>query len=665
VSDAPLRDLFRADLAACGARIEENLVAANGEAAALPRLAAIARDARTIAGGARLLGIEPALRLARAIEDAAGAGARGAVAVGPAAVEALLGATSLLARIGAASAHLGGWMAQHGAEVDAAVAAIAVAIGLGPGRADARTAARDQAGAPGSEASDRKGRNPPSGSGTAPGPRARHAISVLLVDDQPMIAMAIRQMLAGEANIRLHHCADATLALAMAADVHPTVILQDLVMPDIDGLTLVRYFRANPATADVPIIALSTREEPAVKAEAFQFGANDYVVKLPDRLELVARIRYLSKGYLHLLDSQEAWAAVLAGQEQLELRNRFIRQIFGRYLSDEIVESLLEKPGALELGGETRRVTVMMTDLRGFTPMCETLEPRQVVTILNHYLAAMTDVVVRHGGTIDEFIGDAILAVFGAPIQRDDDARRAIACAVEMQAAMEQVNAQNAALGLPRVEMGIGLNTGEVVVGNIGSDRRAKYGVVGRHVNLSSRIESHTVGGQILASESTIRDAGEGVRIDGQMEIVPKGVAAPLTLYDVGGIGAPYDRHLAVRNAEPLVRLRAPIAVRFVVVEGKSAHGEAQAGELVALSSTVGRVRAERVVAALENVKLELRREGGGAGLELWGKTIAAHAAAAAASETETTFDVWFTSMPGEARALLQAQRATASEPVR
>jgi adenylate cyclase len=658
VNDAPLLDLFRADVAACGARIEENLVALPGDASPLARLTAIARDARTIAGGARLLGLEPAVRLALAVENAAGAGARGAVPVGSAAVEALLAATSLVARIAAASAHLQGWMVQHAADVDAAVLTIAQSIGVPPARVEPRVRASSKpaARAPDAAPDEAAPGGAERGASTTRLRRARRGISVLLVDDQPMIAEAIRQMLAGEAGIRLHHCIDPMQALAMAADVQPTVILQDLVMPDIDGLTLVRYFRAHPATSDVPIIALSTREEPAVKAEAFQFGANDYVVKLPDRLELVARIRYLSKGYIHLLDSQEAWAALVASQEQLEIRNRFIRQTFGRYLSDEIVESLLEKPGGLDFGGETRRVTIMMTDLRGFVPLCETLEPRQVVAILNNYLAAMTTVVLRHGGTIDEFIGDAILAVFGAPIRRDDDARRAIACAIEMQETMDQVNARNAELGLPRVEMGVGLNTGEVVVGNIGSDRRAKYGVVGKPVNLSSRIESYTIGGQILAAESTIEDAGEGVRINGQMQIVPKGVTTPMTLYDVGGIGAPYFRHLALRDDEPLLRLGTPIAVRFLVLRGKSASGEGQRGELVALSSRMGRIRADRPVAPMENVKIEICEQDLG-GVELWGKTLAARAPADA-DTTETTFDVWFTSLPDQVRTALERQRA-------
>ncbi|MHB8903270.1 MAG: response regulator, partial [Thermoguttaceae bacterium] len=115
------------------------------------------------------------------------------------------------------------------------------------------------------------------------------SITVLLVDDQRIIGEAVREMLVDEPDIRFHFCQDPTRALQVAGEVRPTVILQDLVMPEIDGLTLVKFFRANPATRDVPMIVLSSKEEPVIKAEAFAVGANDYVVKLPDKLELIAR----------------------------------------------------------------------------------------------------------------------------------------------------------------------------------------------------------------------------------------------------------------------------------------------------------------------------------------------------------------------------------------
>jgi sigma-B regulation protein RsbU (phosphoserine phosphatase) len=151
----------------------------------------------------------------------------------------------------------------------------------------------------------------------APQPPAPRGVTVLLVDDQPIIGEAVRRMLAGEEGIAFHYCKDAPAALDKAAEVQPTVILQDLVMPEIDGLTLVRQFRADERFHDVPIIVLSTKEEPAVKAEAFAVGANDYIVKLPDRLELLARVRYHSRGYVALLERNEAFAALKASQAVL------------------------------------------------------------------------------------------------------------------------------------------------------------------------------------------------------------------------------------------------------------------------------------------------------------------------------------------------------------
>ena len=141
-----------------------------------------------------------------------------------------------------------------------------------------------------------------------------HKVTVLLVDDQVMIGEVIRRMLADQPDIVFHFCKDADKALAEAERIKPTVILQDLVMPDIDGLSLVKLFRETKATREIPMIVLSTKEDPKVKADAFALGANDYVVKIPDKLELLARIRYHSKGYINLLQRNEAYEALLASQ---------------------------------------------------------------------------------------------------------------------------------------------------------------------------------------------------------------------------------------------------------------------------------------------------------------------------------------------------------------
>src|SRR5882757_2679781 len=145
----------------------------------------------------------------------------------------------------------------------------------------------------------------------------QHKITVLLIDDQPMIGEAVRRMLASEQDVIFHYCKDATRAVEEAIKVSPTVILQDLVMPEIDGLTLVKKFREIESTRETPLIVLSTKEEPTIKAEAFALGANDYIVKLPDRLELLARIRYHSKGYINLLQRNEAFGALLASRNLL------------------------------------------------------------------------------------------------------------------------------------------------------------------------------------------------------------------------------------------------------------------------------------------------------------------------------------------------------------
>lgn len=291
-----------------------------------------------------------------------------------------------------------------------------------------------------------------------------------------------------------------------------------------------------------------------------------------------------------------------------------IRKTFGRYLSDEIVETLLESPEGLKMGGERRTITILTSDLRGFTALSERLPPEEVIKILNFYLGYMADVITSYRGTIDEFMGDGILVLFGAPTLSRNDPQRALACAVAMQLAMDEVNGQMNEWGYPSLEMGIGINTGEVVVGNIGSIKRTKYGVVGSQVNLTYRIESYTTGGQILISEMTRKaiEAADKVdlRIDNQKEVKPKGVKKPITIYEIGGIGEPYNLYIE-KEEETFITLSEIVSIQYAILSGKHVSDKVFLAKVCQLSRKQALVKVEDVentpvVEALTNIKLNL-----------------------------------------------------------
>jgi class 3 adenylate cyclase len=186
-----------------------------------------------------------------------------------------------------------------------------------------------------------------------------------------------------------------------------------------------------------------------------------------------------------------------------------------------------------------REVTVLMSDLRDFTPLSDRLGPEATIGLLNRYLARMTPVILEHDGMIDEFIGDAILVVFGAPFERPDDAERAVRCAYRMQHAMRAVNEEARALGLPDLSMGIGVHCGTVVAGNIGSSDRIKYGVVGPPVNLVSRIQALTAGGEIVVSDAVVAKVRGLVRVGPAEQVAVKGAAQPVTVHRLLGLVDP------------------------------------------------------------------------------------------------------------------------------
>ena len=214
------------------------------------------------------------------------------------------------------------------------------------------------------------------------------------------------------------------------------------------------------------------------------------------------------------------------------LRDRdFIRETLGRYVSPELAQEVLRDRGAVQMGGEVREVAMLMSDLRGFSELSERLGPAAMIGLLNRYLARMTPVILQHRGVIDEFIGDAIFVLFGAPFSRPDDPERAVRCAWAMQEALAAFNLDSRSHGLPELSMGIGLHVGPVVAGNIGSADRVKYGVVGPAVNLTARIQSLTAGGEILLSDALLARVSSIVSVTpGRQERV-KGLAEPITVY--------------------------------------------------------------------------------------------------------------------------------------
>lgn len=204
-----------------------------------------------------------------------------------------------------------------------------------------------------------------------------------------------------------------------------------------------------------------------------------------------------------------------------------------RYVSNQVADEILRKKSAGLMEGKRRDISVLMSDIRGFTTMSDKLEPEKVVEILNIYFSAMIEIIFRNNGTLDKFIGDAIMVIFGAPIDNIPHAELAVKTAVEMQAAMDDINRTLAEKGLPPVYMGIGLSSGPAVVGDIGSSVRMEYTAIGKTVNLAQRLESKAGGGDILASETVICSVTHNVRVEPLEPLAVKGFTEKVNAYRV------------------------------------------------------------------------------------------------------------------------------------
>ncbi len=230
----------------------------------------------------------------------------------------------------------------------------------------------------------------------------------------------------------------------------------------------------------------------------------------------------------------------------------YIRRMFGQYMSETVISDLLEHPEKLRLGGERRRVTLFFSDLAGFTTISERLEPETVVGLLNDYLSSMTDIILEESGTVDKFEGDAIMALWGAPLEQPDQAARACRAALRQRAALDELNRRFAGMKLPPLKMRIGLNTGDAIVGNLGSAKRFDYTVIGDTVNLASRLEglNKFYGTAIMASEATATECQEAVAFRELDLVAVKGKEKPVRVFEVVALQDELPPELAARDRE-------------------------------------------------------------------------------------------------------------------
>lgn len=320
-------------------------------------------------------------------------------------------------------------------------------------------------------------------------PNATGAV-ILVVDDDALNRRLLVRALRSDGHQTLE-AADGQQALDVLAAERPDVVLLDVMMPVLDGFGVLAAIKGMPAVAHTPVVMISSLEDQAGILRCIELGADDFLPKPADAAILRARVNAgLNKKRLHDLQKQQ------------------LRDAFSRFLPESVVDQVVVDGAAPRLEAQRMVATVVFNDLRGFTTFAESQEPELVIDVLNRYLTEMSDAVLDNGGTLVAYLGDGMLSVFGAPIEIDDHADRAVTAGIEMVGPrLASVNAWLRERGLTQqFRMGVGIHSGPIMSGNIGSDRRLDYTVIGDTTNTASRVESMTKehGVSLLATQEVL-----------------------------------------------------------------------------------------------------------------------------------------------------------------
>ena len=295
-----------------------------------------------------------------------------------------------------------------------------------------------------------------------------------------------------DAGCNVRSCVNGAQAWEVVQEDLPDLVLLDIRMPQMDGLTVCGMLKQNPDTQFIPVVIVTALDAEDEELNAIEVGADDFITKPFNSVILLTRVRSLLRlKRLH---------------DDLESRNDLLRQVLNRYVDHEIADVILTDPERyLKLGGETRDITVLFADLREFTNFSASHPAPQVVDILNLVFNEMVELVYQNQGTFDKFLGDAIMAFYGAPIGGEDDTRRALRTALLMQDCFKRLQAEAPDQLLTPLGLGAGIHSGDAIVGNIGSERLMDYTVIGDTVNVARRLQESAKAGEILISEATYK----------------------------------------------------------------------------------------------------------------------------------------------------------------
>jgi class 3 adenylate cyclase len=355
--------------------------------------------------------------------------------------------------------------------------------------------------------------------------------TILIADDRPDSVELMRDLLTLE-GYRVVTAVNGQQALDRIRERMPDLVLLDLDMPVMNGYEVCERLKADPATADVPILMLTAWSAPDQRVKGLQLGAEDYMAKPFDYRELLARVS----------------TRVRAKRETDRLRaaQRVIRQTFERYVPHHVVERLLADPGQVTLGGSQQEVTVLFADLRGYTTVAETLAPERLVDVLNGHLTVAARALLAYEGTVSHYAGDLVMAIFNAPLPQPDHALRALRAGHRLRADMAGYHAQ-----LPehlRMEFGVGIASGQAVVGNIGAREALHYTAIGDTVNLAQRLEEMAGGGEVLVTGYTRQLAGDGATFEGRGSTPVRGRSERAEIYALAGLPPEGETPVASRN---------------------------------------------------------------------------------------------------------------------